>query len=77
MRNFYRPSPSTPGMFSAALSISGERFSSELERRVQRFEGKFEDTFQLQAKVEYHIAGKFDEQIFGGFKFGDGQETWV
>ncbi len=39
------------GMFSAALSISGERFTNALQRRVTAFDDRFENTFQLQAKV--------------------------
>ena len=39
------------GMFSAALSISGERFSTEMENRVHQFDSRFEDTFTLKEKV--------------------------
>ena len=39
------------GMFSAAMSISGERFTSAMERKVQEFDERFEDTFQLGNKV--------------------------
>ena len=39
------------GMLSAALSIGGERFTSELATRVERFDQRFEQTFQLKAKV--------------------------
>jgi hypothetical protein len=40
------------GMFSATLSVGGERFTSELANRVNRFDQRFEQTFQLKAKVK-------------------------
>ena len=40
------------GMFSATLSIGGERFTSELANRINRFDQRFEETFQLKAKVK-------------------------
>lgn len=42
------------GMFSAALSIGGDRFTTELASRVEQFDKRFEDTFQLKAKVSSH-----------------------
>ena len=40
------------GMFSATLSVGGERFTSELTNRINRFDQRFEQTFQLKAKVK-------------------------
>ena len=52
------------GMFSATLSVGGERFTSELASRVERFDRRFEDTFQLKAKVvDYVIAVKIDVHL--------------
>ena len=39
------------GALSAAISISGERFTSELASRVNQFDTRFENTFQLKEKV--------------------------
>lgn len=39
------------GLFSAAFSISGDKFTSELEKRRKNFDDQFEDTFGLDAKV--------------------------
>ena len=41
------------GALSAAISISGERFTSELASRVSTFDTRFEQTFALKEKV-YH-----------------------
>ena len=43
------------GTFSATLSVGGDRFTSELAARVDRFDERFENTFQLKAKVEHCI----------------------
>ena len=42
------------GMFSATLSIGGERFTSEVANRIDRFDQRFEKTFQLNAKVKMY-----------------------
>ena len=39
------------GMFSAAISISGDKFTTELESRRNSFDTQFEQTFGLKAKV--------------------------
>ena len=39
------------GMFSAAMSVSGERFTTSMEKHVQQFDERFENTFQLKNKV--------------------------
>jgi len=39
------------GMFSAALSISGERLTSALQEKRAQFDERFEETFRLKAKV--------------------------
>ena len=39
------------GALSAALSISGERFTTELASRVTRFDERFEERFGLREKV--------------------------
>ena len=39
------------GAFSATLSVGGERFTTQLANRVDLFDKRFEDTFQLKAKV--------------------------
>ena len=39
------------GALSAALSISGERFTAELASRVTRFDDRFEERFGLREKV--------------------------
>lgn len=39
------------GMFSAALSISGERLTTALQDKRSQFDQRFEETFDLKAKV--------------------------
>ncbi len=39
------------GALSAGLSVSGERFTSHLADRVNRFDQRFENTFKLMEKV--------------------------
>ena len=39
------------GMFGATLSVGGERFTNELANRVEQFDKRFENTFQLKSKV--------------------------
>ena len=39
------------GPFSAAFSVSGDKFTSELERRRNNFDLKFEEKFGLEARV--------------------------
>ena len=39
------------GMFSAALSISGERLTTALQDKRSQFDQRFEETFGLKAKV--------------------------
>ena len=34
-----------------ALSIGGDRFTSELKSKIEQFDERFEDIFQLKAKV--------------------------
>ena len=57
------------GMFSATLSVGGERFTSELTNRINRFDQRFEQTFQLKAKVKMDYYNKFDsiDCFFQGF----------
>ena len=43
------------GMFSAAFSISGDKFTQELEKRRRDFDLRFEQTFGLESKVSYHM----------------------
>lgn len=42
------------GPFSAAFSISGEKFTSELESKRMKFDQQFEKTFSLESKVNEH-----------------------
>ena len=39
------------GPFSAAFSISGQRFTERLKEKRQDFDDRFEQTFGLEAKV--------------------------
>ena len=39
------------GMYSAAFSISGQKFTDQLQAKRQDFDAQFEDTFGLEAKV--------------------------
>ncbi len=41
------------GMFSAAFSISGQKFTEQLETKRQSFDAQFERTFGLEAKVPH------------------------
>ena len=45
------------GAFSATLSVGGERFTTQLANRVDLFDKRFEDTFQLKAKVGGRVGG--------------------
>ena len=39
------------GPFSAAFSVSGDKFTSELSKRRNDFDAKFEEKFGLEAKA--------------------------
>ena len=41
------------GLFSAAFSISGEKFSKELDKRREEFNVEFESKFGLADKVQW------------------------
>ena len=39
------------GPFSAAFSLSGDKFTKELEKKTESFDQQFENTFALESKV--------------------------
>jgi len=45
------------GPFSAAFSVSGDKFTAELSKRRNDFDTKFEEKFDLVAKVEDSCVG--------------------
>lgn len=69
------------GMFSAAFSISGDKFKSELETRRQQFDAQFEETFELAAKgfgdAEISFAKAVFSNLVGGISYFYGKSKVI